>query len=102
MSFPEFEESWKEFLAIQGLKEVEGVNVRRYKIKEGRADEERLDMEEIKSLVARNRAHLGDLLKERGRMEAAVLEYRRALAEARDSVPIMNRLSARPDQPGPG
>ena len=93
LSFTEFESSWKEFLASRGFKEVEGVNVRHYKIKEGRADEERLDMGEIKSLVARNRAHLGDLLRERGRMEAAVLEYRRALADARDSVPIINRLS---------
>jgi tetratricopeptide (TPR) repeat protein len=53
-----------------------------------------MDLEEIKSLVARNRAHLGDLLKEKGRMAAAVLEYRRALAETQDSVPLMNRLSA--------
>jgi Flp pilus assembly protein TadD len=53
-----------------------------------------MDREEIKSLVARNRAHLGDLLKEKGRMGAAVLEYRRALAENQDSVSLMNRLSA--------
>jgi tetratricopeptide (TPR) repeat protein len=94
LQFSEFEENWKSFLASKGFKEVSGVNVRRYKIKEGRADEERLDMEEIKSLVARNRAHLADLLKERGRISAAVLEYRRAMAETRDSVPIMNRLSS--------
>jgi tetratricopeptide (TPR) repeat protein len=93
MSFNEFETKWKESLASKGLREVGGVNVRRYKIKEGRADEERLDMSEIKSMVARNRAHLGDLLKERGRMEAAIQEYRRALAEMNDSVPVMSRLS---------
>lgn len=93
LNFSEFESGWKEFLASRGFKEVEGVNVRHYKIKEGRADEERLDMGEIKSLVARNRAHLGDLLRERGGMEAAVSEYRRALTDARDSVPIINRLS---------
>jgi tetratricopeptide (TPR) repeat protein len=93
LSFNEFETKWKEYLASKGLKEMGGVNVRRYKIKEGKADEERLDMSEIKSMVARNKAHLGDLLKERGRMEAAILEYRRALAEIHDSVPIMNRLS---------
>ncbi|MEI9477488.1 MAG: tetratricopeptide repeat protein [Deltaproteobacteria bacterium] len=93
MPFGEFETSWREYLASQRLKEVDGVNVRRYKIKEGKADEERLDMAEIKSMVARNKAHLGDLLKERGRMEAAVMEYRRALADTRDSVPVMNRLS---------
>ena len=93
LSFDEFETSWREYLASQRLKEVAGVNVRRYKIKEGKADEERVDMAEIKSMVARNKAHLGDLLKERGRMEAAVAEYRRALADTTDSVPVMNRLS---------
>jgi predicted Zn-dependent protease len=45
-------------------------------------------------MVARNRAHLGDRLKERGRASAAVLEYRRALSEAGDSVPILIRLSS--------
>jgi tetratricopeptide (TPR) repeat protein len=94
LQFSEFEEQWKEYLAFKELKTVDGVVLHRYKVKEGRADEERLDMEEIKSLVARNRAHLGDRLKERGRISAAVLEYRRALAETRDSVPIMNRLSS--------
>jgi tetratricopeptide (TPR) repeat protein len=93
LRFNEFENQWKEYLAAKGLKEVGGVHVRKYKIKEGRADEERLDMSEIKSMVSRNRAHLGDLLQERGRKEAASLEYRRALADANDSVPIMNRLS---------
>jgi tetratricopeptide (TPR) repeat protein len=53
-----------------------------------------MDMEEMKSLVAKNKAHLGDLLKERGRMEAAVLEYRRALEESRNSVTIMKKLSS--------
>ncbi len=93
LTFDEFENQWKEYLASKGLKEVSGVHVRRYKIKEGRADEERLDMSEIKSMISRNRAHLGDLLHERGRREAAVMEYRRALADANDSVPVMNRLS---------
>jgi tetratricopeptide (TPR) repeat protein len=89
----EFEEKWKEYLASRGFKEVEGVGVRRYKIKEGVADDERMEMREIQSMVARNRAHLGDLLREKKRMEAAILEYQRALTDAQDSVPILNRLS---------
>jgi tetratricopeptide (TPR) repeat protein len=52
-----------------------------------------MEMREIKSMVARNRAHLGDMLKEKGRPEAAAVEYRRALADAKDSVPVLNRLS---------
>lgn len=94
LEFTEFEEKWAEFLASKELTPVADATVHRYKVKEGKADEERMDLEEIKSLVARNRAHLGDKLKERGRTGAAVLEYRRALAETRDSVPVMNRLSS--------
>jgi len=94
LEFSQFEEKWAEFLASKELKPVTGVTIHRYKVKEGKADEERMDLEEIKSLVARNRAHLGDRLKDRGRTGAAVLEYRRALAETRDSVPVMNRLSS--------
>jgi tetratricopeptide (TPR) repeat protein len=89
----EFQGKWKEYLASRGLKEEEGMSVHRYKLKEGLADDDRMEMREIKSMVARNRAHLGDLLQERGRLEAALLEYRRALADTRDSVPILNRLS---------
>jgi tetratricopeptide (TPR) repeat protein len=91
--FSEFEETWKGFLSSKGYKEIVGVYGHRYKIKEGKYDEERMDTDEIKSLVAKNKAHLGDLLKERGRIEAAVLEYRRALEESRDSVTIMKKLS---------
>jgi tetratricopeptide (TPR) repeat protein len=94
LEFTEFEEKWREYLSAKELKGVEGIILQRYKVKEGRADEERLEMEEIKSMVARNRARLGDRLKERGRISAAVLEYHRALEESRDSVPIMNRLSS--------
>lgn len=87
-------EKWTEFLASKELKPVPGVIVKRYKVKNEKGNEERMELEEIKSLVAKNRAHLGDKLRERGRMGAAVLEYRRALSEMRDSVPIMNRLSS--------
>ena len=94
LEFSDFEKKWKEYLALKELRAADSVILQHYKVKEGKADEERLDMEEIKSLVARNRARLGDRLKERGRISAAVLEYRRAIAETRDSVPIMSRLSS--------
>ncbi len=93
VTMAEFDGSWKEFLRSQGLKEVEGVEIHRYKVREGLADDDRMEMREIKSMVARNRAHLGDLLREKGRLDAAVLEYRRALQDAQDSVPVLNRLS---------
>ena len=94
LEFSEFEAQWKTFLAAKEVKPVAGTKIQPYKVKEGTASEERMDMAEIKSLVARNRAHLGDKLKERGRTGAAVIEYRRALAEMQHAVPVMNRLSA--------
>jgi len=90
----EFEEKWVEFLASKKLEPLASARVYRYKVKEGKLDAQRMDLEEIKSLVARNRAHLGDRLKQRGRTGAAVIEYRRALSETQDSVPVMNRLSS--------
>ena len=94
LAFSQFEEKWKDFLAAKALQPMAGATVHRYKVKEGHVDGDRIDLQEIRSLVARNRAYLGDRLKERGRMGAAVLEYRRALAETRDSVPVLKRLSA--------
>ena len=94
MEFSQFEQKWAAYLASKKLEPVAGATVQRYRVKEGNGDEERMDLEEIKSLVARNRAYLGDRLKERGRTGAAVLEYRRALAETEASVPLLNRLSS--------
>jgi tetratricopeptide (TPR) repeat protein len=94
LEISEFEEKWAQFLASKEIEPLAGARVYRYKVKEGKADAQRMELGEIKSLVARNRAHLGDRLKERGRMGAAVIEYRRALSETQDSVPVMNRLSS--------
>jgi tetratricopeptide (TPR) repeat protein len=94
MSFPEFEEKWAAYLGSKEFIPLAGATVHRHKVREGEMDRERMDLEEIKSLVARNRTHLGDKLKERGRPGAAVKEYQRALAETQDAVPIRNRLSS--------
>jgi tetratricopeptide (TPR) repeat protein len=93
LTFPEFEQQWKAYLAAKALIPVPGVTVQRYKVKEGGPAADRMDLKEIQSLVARNRAHLGDKLKEKGRTRAAVSEYQRALADTGDSVPVMHRLA---------
>jgi tetratricopeptide (TPR) repeat protein len=93
LEFPAFEEQWTAFLSSKELRPLHGTSLPHYRVREGEMDGERMDLEEIKSLVARNRAHLGDRLKARGRMGAAVLEYQRALSETRDAVPVMYRLS---------
>ncbi|UCD78346.1 MAG: tetratricopeptide repeat protein [Desulfobacterales bacterium] len=93
LEFSEFEKKWAAYLADKALRVVPGASIQRFKVKQGSATDDRMELQEIKSIVARNRAHLGDRLKARGRMRAAVLEYRRALSETEDSVPVMNRLA---------
>ena len=51
-----------------------------------------MELEEIQSEIARNRTHLGDRLRQRGRLRAANAEYRRALRAGPDSTVILNRL----------
>lgn len=94
MTFPEFEEKWAAYLSSKELVPFAGVNVHPHKVREGEIDQDRMDLDEIRSLVAKNRTHLGDKLKERGRPGAAVKEYQRALSENQDAVPIRNRLSS--------
>ena len=94
MDFGEFEGKWADYLTSKALQPVAGVTVPHHKVREGNVDIDRMALDEIKSLVARNRTHLGDKLKERGRLDAAVIQYRRALEETDDAVPIRNRLSS--------
>jgi tetratricopeptide (TPR) repeat protein len=93
MSFSSFESGWKSFLKSKGLKGVEGSRVRRFKVKkDGKEDEEVVELSEIQSAVARNRTHLADDLLTKGRTVAAANEYQRALAAAPHSPIILNKL----------
>ncbi len=94
ISFASFEGAWKTFLKGLGLKEVEGSQVRKLKVKGNqKEDDETVDLKEIQSVVARNRTELGDRLLGRGRMIAAVQEYQRALQASPHSPIILNRLA---------
>lgn len=89
-----FETDWKNFLKAKQLKEVEGSRVRRLKVVEGqKQDEDAVDLKEIQSAVARNRAYLGDQLLERGKTAAATEEYRRALQASPRSPIILGKLA---------
>jgi Flp pilus assembly protein TadD len=93
LTMAEFEDGWKGFLAMKGLSEQEGIEVRPYKVRESQRDEHTLDLKEIKSIMARNWVTLGDMLRARGRLNAAVIEYRKALDETPASVVILKKLS---------
>jgi tetratricopeptide (TPR) repeat protein len=93
MSFDTFQTRWKEYLKGKGLKEIEGSRVRKLKVKKDqKEDEEVVELKEIQSAVARNRASLGDQLLGRGRAVAAANEYQRALQASPHSPIILNKL----------
>lgn len=93
-SFENFEAQWKAFLKSKGLKEIEGTRVRKLRVKTSQTeDSEAVELKEIQSVVARNRTHLADRLLGRGRMAAAVQEYRRALSASPHSTIILNKLA---------
>ena len=94
LPYAAFETEWKGFLRAKGFKEIEGARVRRFKVKENqKVDEETVELREIQSVVARNRTHLADQMLERGRSQAAVQEYRRALQASPHSPIILNKLA---------
>jgi tetratricopeptide (TPR) repeat protein len=93
MSFSNFESRWKSFLKGKGLKGVEGSRVRHFKVKkDGKEDEDVVELREIQSAVARNRTHLADELLAKGRSVAAANEYQRALQASPHSPVILNKL----------
>ncbi|HXG53300.1 MAG TPA: tetratricopeptide repeat protein [candidate division Zixibacteria bacterium] len=93
LSFETFEKQWKEFLKSKGLKEIEGSRVRHFKVKKnGKEDEEVVELREIQSEVARNRTRLADQMLARGRVLAAANEYQRALQASPHSPIILNKL----------
>jgi tetratricopeptide (TPR) repeat protein len=92
-SYQEFEKNWKNFLKNKNLKEIEGTRVRKLKVRGQKEDEETVELKEIQSVIARNRTHLGDRLRESGRMVAAAQEYRRALQGSPHSTIILNKLA---------
>ena len=66
--------------------------MRRYKVAQEGEAQPTVELTEIQSEIARNRTHLGDRLRQRGRLRAASAEYRRALRAGPDSTIILNRL----------
>jgi tetratricopeptide (TPR) repeat protein len=94
LSFSDFENRWKSFLKSKGLKGIEGSRVRHFKVKkDGKEDEDVVELREIQSAVARNRTHLADELLAKGRTAAAANEYQRALQASPQSPVILNKLA---------
>lgn len=89
-----FEKLWIEDLKKLPLRAHAGSQVSLPKLKpKGPVSERTIDLAALKSAVARRRMRLGDRLSFRGRMRAALIEYRRALRDEPHSQPLLNRAA---------
>lgn len=89
-----FEKLWIEDLKKLPLRAHAGSQVMLPKLKpKGPMSERSIDLAALKSAVARRRMRLGDRLSFRGRMRAALIEYRRALRDEPYSQPLLNRAA---------
>ncbi len=89
-----FEKLWIEDLKTLPLREQGGSEVTMPKLKpKGPMGERSIDLAALKSATARRRMRLGDRLSFRGRMRAALIEYRRALRDEPHSQPLLNRAA---------
>ncbi|MBI3129597.1 MAG: tetratricopeptide repeat protein [Candidatus Tectomicrobia bacterium] len=89
-----FEKKWKDDLKRRPLRPHPGAQVQRFRLKPtGPVDESAADLEALKSAVARRRMRLGDRLSLAGRLEAALIEYRRALRDEPYSQALLNRVA---------
>ena len=89
-----FEKLWIEDLKKLPLRQHAGSQVSLPKLKpKGPMSERTIDLAALKSAVARRRMRLGDRLSFRGRMRAALIEYRRALRDEPHSQPLLNRAA---------
>ncbi|MFQ5672711.1 MAG: tetratricopeptide repeat protein [Nitrospinales bacterium] len=91
-----FQNDWKQFMDKKELRTVPGIKVLNYRFKNQRSEseEDEKDYDSIESQAARNLTLLGDILKSRNYVKAAVLEYRKAIKQSKTLSPILyNKLA---------
>lgn len=97
MDFPQFYKSWSDNLMRRKLIErIPKLKVKELKFEEskGRSQDKEQDIGDLDSTQARDYVTIGDMLKARGRLEAAAYEYDKALNFDPISPIILNRLAS--------
>jgi tetratricopeptide (TPR) repeat protein len=94
MPFTAFEAQWKEFLRAKNLTPVPGVQLAQFKVVEqGERDADKLEQEALQSATVERDLALGDLMRQRGRLEGAVYYYDRARKVRSDAPFVLNKLA---------
>jgi tetratricopeptide (TPR) repeat protein len=92
--FTAFEDEWKQFLQAKQLMPVSGVQLTQFKVVEkGERDEDRLEQEALQSAAVERDVALGDLMRQRARLDGAVYYYERARKGRPDSTFVLNKLA---------
>ncbi len=99
MTLPEFQATWKKDIKSKKMKTIPGLRVLRFEFKKknGSASESEEDIPSAFDSIGGKRTRdfilLGDILKERNRIPAAIIEYEKALDSTRFLSPILyNKL----------
>jgi len=80
-TFSRFEDGWRRTLEKRAFREVAGIVVPRFHLA-GKGDAAAWDLAEWQPLAAQNHLRLGDLLRTRGNLRAALMEYEKARSVA--------------------
>jgi tetratricopeptide (TPR) repeat protein len=93
LEFGQFQDHWRQFLAAKKLQEYDGIRLPRFELKEEGTLPPDDVHREIQSTTARMHVRLGDRLRQRGRDQAATVEYNRALDKDPHSPYLLNKLA---------
>jgi tetratricopeptide (TPR) repeat protein len=94
ISFGAFQDEWQQFLRGKQLTPVAGVQLTQFKVVEkGEHDEDRLEQEALQSAAVERDLALGDLMRQRSRLDGAVYYYDRARKGRPDAPFVLNKLS---------
>ncbi len=95
-----FQEDWRAFMDDRKLKTIPGLTVLKFRFKNNRSEDEKAlaqeaELEEIGSRRAHDLTLLGDILRSRQYIQAAIVEYRKAIEESKTLSPILyNKLAS--------
>ncbi len=85
-----FQGNWKEHLKTQGLKIIPGLKPLKTRFKQKNEDSEKNEYKELESRRARDLTFVGDILKSRNMLKAAILEYEKAINLSQALSPILS------------
>ncbi|MBI5426965.1 MAG: tetratricopeptide repeat protein [Nitrospinae bacterium] len=91
----EFQKDWKDYMKQKRLNAIPGLKVLAFQFKSDRKEkDDETDYGAIDDKTARDLAFLGDVLKSRSHVKAAILEYRKAVKESPSLSPILHNKLA--------